>query len=203
MQTHIRATGTGFIPMSNLLPEYIPRPKFGPALEERREKVGFRSQRELVRALKALEEQGELPGDLKSFSQQWLSRLEDDQSGDNIRSARSQQIRALAYMLELDADEFFALIGVPIAHVPGLEATKSHTAEAAGWHAPHQPKPIPDALKEAALLFSQHAEFAELADPRWQRFLTDLHHRVPPATAAEWLALFLELRQKFDPTADH
>lgn len=180
-----------------------PVSRYGMALQERRENVGFRMQSDLARAVKALEERGDLPEELRSFSQQWLSQLENDRTGDTIHSARPRQIRALAYMLKWSAADFEHHVGVPIGSVPGYDTPAATPRPSRGLPATTddrvEERPIPAALAEAVSLFGQRAEWAELREYRWQRFLADLHHRKTPQTAGEWLSLFLDLRERFDP----
>lgn len=177
--------------------------RYGMAIEERRENVGFRTQSDLARAVRALHDRGALPIELRPFSQQWLSTLEDDRTGEAIHSARPRQIRALAYMLKWTAAEFEQHVGVPIGSVPVYDpqlAGKTTTLAFPPPDADDVPqRPIPDSLVAAVKEFGSRPEWAELSEPRWQRFLTDLHHRKTPQTPGDWLALFLDLRERFDP----
>lgn len=179
---------------------------YGTALQARREQVGYRSQSDLARAVRALHEEGDLPAGLRPFSQQWLSRLEEDTDGQVLLSARAQQLRALAYMLGWTAAEFETEVGVPLGSVP-LPSTRAAgpdqapDAQQQGWEVQPARRPIPGSLREAAEVFGARAEWAELREGRWLRFLTDLHHRRTPQTAGEWLDLFLDLRKRFDPPA--
>ncbi|MVN88797.1 hypothetical protein GO986_18825 [Deinococcus sp. HMF7620] len=164
--------------------------------------VGYRTQSDLARAIRALEQQARLPGDLKAFSQQWLSTLEDDRSGETIGGARPRQIRALAYMLRWSADEFENAVGIPIGSVPEFDAPRSPTTTPAlvpSASADDAPVEIPNALLEAAREFGSRPEFAGLREPAWQNFLARLHHRRTPVTAADWLAVFLDLRERLEP----
>lgn len=177
--------------------------RYGMALEERRENVGYRTQSDLARAVRALEERGDLPDGLRAFSQQWLSNLEDDRTGEAIHSARPRQIRALAYMLKWTAADFEQHVGVPIGSVPVYDPKLVGKKDALAFPTPGpehaQMRPIPDSLAAAVREFGDRPEWAELSEPRWQRFLTDLHHRKTPQTPGDWLALFLDLRERFDP----
>ena len=186
--------------------------RYGGALRVRREQAGYRSQSDLARAVRALAAEGDLPAGLKPFSQQWLSRLEEDTDGSVLLSARAQQLRALAYMLGWTGTEFEAAVGVPVGTVPGLAGQlepgpgelgpgepEVGSAAAQGWSVAAGERPVPASLLEAAEVFGARPEFAELREPRWLHFLTGLHHRRTPQTAGEWLALFLDLRERFDP----
>lgn len=177
-------------------------PRYGRAIEERREFVGYRTQSDLARAVKAKEADGSLPDELRSFSQQWLSNLEDDRTGEALLSARARQIRALAHMLKWSAAEFEQEVGVAIGSVPGFDAPAApvQPADPPLW-APPQPqaRELPEALAEAVAVFGSRPEFAELRQPRWQNFLHGLHHKRTPQSAGEWLAVFLDLRERFDP----
>ncbi|GHF95247.1 hypothetical protein GCM10017783_03940 [Deinococcus piscis] len=173
--------------------------RYGEALRRRREHAGYRSQSDLARAVRALHTAGDLPAGLKPFSQQWLSRLEEDTEGHILLSARAQQLRALAYMLGWSGTEFEAAVGVPVGTVPGQGEAEPGGAAAQGWKVSGEQRPVPTALLEAAEVFGVRPEFAELREERWLHFLTSLHHRRTPQTAGEWLALFLDLRERFDP----
>lgn len=179
--------------------------RYGLALQERRELQGFRTQSDLARSVRALHDDGRLPGDLRPFSQQWLSSLEDDRTGEVIARARPQMIRALAYMLRWTAAEFEEHVGVGIGPVPGFDAPKGQaaadtSAAARGWAVPPQaPRPIGDTLREAAELFGGHSQFAGLREYRWQRFLEDLNYKRRPQTPEEWLTVFIDLKDRFDP----
>ena len=73
-------------------------------------------------------------------------------------------------------------------------------AERRGWRVPEQePEPIPDALVEAARLFGGQSEWAGIAEPRWQRYLADLHYRNKPTTPAGWLNAYLKLKDDHNP----
>lgn len=180
--------------------------RYGLAIQERRELVGYNKQRDLARAVKALKEAGELPAELDSFSQQWLSGLEQDRDGSTIASATPKLIRALSYMLEWSSAEFEAHVGIAIPRVPKFDDRPAQGKAQASAPA-YQPakisdypqKPIPAALVQAASEYGKRAEWADLREYRWQRWLTDLHHRRTPQTPEEWLNLFIKMRQEFDP----
>lgn len=57
----------------------------------------------------------------EAFSQQWLSRLEADTEGKIIEAARPRKLRTLAYLLKLNASDFYRRVGVPISAVPLLD----------------------------------------------------------------------------------
>ncbi|MFW8627656.1 hypothetical protein [Deinococcus sp. ME38] len=163
------------------------------AIQERRELVGYRTQSALARAVRELEKEARLPGNLKGFSQQWLSGLEDDRNGQTIASAHPQKIRALAYMLRWSAGGFEEMVDVPIGSVPGFDPEPTQIQPQT------QSVKIPDALLLAAREYGAHSEFAGLRDPVWQNFMAILPHRYPPTTAAEWLAAYLYLRERLEP----
>lgn len=174
---------------------------YGLAIQERREVVGYRTQSDLARAVKALDEQGRLPSDLRSFSQQWLSSLEDDRTGEVIGSARPRMIRALAYMLRWSAGAFEEAVGISIGTVPEFDTPRATlaTGPVPSVSADAASPEIPNALLEAAREFGSRPEFAGLREPAWQNFLARLHHRRTPATAADWLAVYLDLRERLEP----
>lgn len=171
-------------------------PKYGPALQERREVVGYRTQSDLARATRSLEEEGHLPNDLKSFSQQWLSILEDDKNGQHILSARSRQIRALAYMLRWTAKDFEENVGISIGNVPDSEFS-TDISDSNGVNS--KIDNIPITLLEAVSTFGKYEEWADLREESWQNLLTRLNYRHPPKTSRDWLTIYLNLRDKIYP----
>lgn len=178
-----------------------PVARYGLAIQERREVVGYRTQSDLARAVRALDEQGRLPGDLRPFSQQWLSSLEDDRTGEVIGGARPRMIRALAYMLRWSAAAFEETVGISIGAVPEFDTPRTAltTRAVPTASADAAPVEIPNALLEAAREFGGRPEFAGLREPAWQNFLARLHHRRTPSTAADWLAVYLDLRERLEP----
>ncbi len=100
-----------------LLPIYMSR--YGEALMERREVMGYKSQSLLSEASEKL--QREDPDNFKSFSQQSLSRWEKDKTGDKIASGNSKSLRTLAYLLEWGQYDFERNVGVSIGRVPKLD----------------------------------------------------------------------------------
>lgn len=178
---------------------------YGLAIQERRELVGYRTQSDLARAIHGLSDRGSLPEDLQTFSQQWLANLEGDRTGETIGSARPRMIRALAYMLKWSAAEFYEAVGVSIGAVPHYDdpaqarQKRDTSAGSNGWHAPEAPVVIPDALIQAAEEYGGAPELAALREPRWQHYLAKLHYRSRPTTPADWLTVFVALKDRFDP----
>lgn len=178
---------------------YLLMSRYGLALQERRELMGFRTQSDLARLAKKLHQDGVLPGGLKPFSQQWLSALEDDRTGESIGNARPRMIRALAYLLKWSSDEFREAVGVPIAPVPHFDDEEDSRAPAPALAAHGSDAVISDSLLEAAEMFGAQPEFAALRERRWQVYLEQLHHKRRPQTPAEWLKVFVSLRDHLDP----
>lgn len=108
-----------FIPTSPFVPTDALMSRFGEAIQERREVMGFSKQGELAEASRRLELKD--PGTFTKFSQQWLSRLELDKTGDIIQSARIKQLRTLAYLLDWGQYDFERRVGVNIGRVPRLD----------------------------------------------------------------------------------
>lgn len=98
--------------------------RFGEAILERREIVGFRHGTELAEASVKLEREN--PSTFKSFSQQSLSRWENDRTGEKIEGAHGKSLRTLAYLLKWTSAEFEERVGVSIGKVPFIE--KAHTS---------------------------------------------------------------------------
>lgn len=93
--------------------------RFGEAIRERREWVGF----ETATACAQASEQLELDNarSFKAFSQSSLSRWELDRTGAAIESAHAKSLRSLAYLLKWASDEFEAHVGVPIGRGPHFD----------------------------------------------------------------------------------
>ncbi len=95
-----------------------PRPKYGEVLALRREEVGFARQIEVSQ--RSLELAAEATEHFESFSQQWLSRLEADQTGERIDAANRRKLRTLSYLLGWNSFDFEHHVGIPVGTVPGL-----------------------------------------------------------------------------------
>lgn len=93
--------------------------RFGEAIRERREWVGFETATACALASERLELDD--PRSYKAFSQSSLSRWELDKTGSAIESAHGKSLRTLAYLLRWTSTEFEANVGVPIGRVPQLE----------------------------------------------------------------------------------
>lgn len=79
----------------------------------------LQSQGDLAEASRRLEREDSAT--FSKFSQQWLSRLENDKSGDIIGGARIKQLRMLAYLLEWGPYDFERRVGVNIGRAPRLD----------------------------------------------------------------------------------
>ncbi|MFA5552854.1 MAG: S24 family peptidase [Trueperaceae bacterium] len=99
------------------VPIYMSR--YGEAIRERREWVGFSTATDCARASEqlALDE----PTKFKKFSQSSLSRWELDKTGQFIQGAHGMSLRTLAYLLKWNSDEFEQHVGVPVGKVPYLD----------------------------------------------------------------------------------
>jgi hypothetical protein len=93
--------------------------RFGEALLERREVMGFPKQGDVAEASLRLERED--PVRFAKFSQQWLSRLENDKTGETIQGASIKRLRTLAYLLEWGQYDFERRVGVNIGRVPRLD----------------------------------------------------------------------------------
>jgi phage repressor protein C with HTH and peptisase S24 domain len=122
-----------------LTPTYSPRDavqlmasQYGEALAERRELVGYPRQTDLVAALDKLL----VNTQHEKFSQQWLSRLERDRTGEIIGSARGPKLRALAFVLHWTLAELQFSTGVELGAEPWTPAGQPWTlaGNGAGVH---------------------------------------------------------------------
>jgi len=93
---------------------------YGQALQERREVVGYKSQPDIAAASVSIAR--EFPELFDGFSQQWVSRLESDETGERILNAKPRQLRTLAYLLKWGADEFTLRVGISIGKVPLIDS---------------------------------------------------------------------------------
>jgi len=93
--------------------------RFGEAIRERREWVGFSTATACAQASERLEMDD--PRSYKAFSQSSLSRWELDKTGGAIESAHGKSLRTLAYLLKWTSAEFEAHVGVSIGRVPQLD----------------------------------------------------------------------------------
>lgn len=93
--------------------------RFGDAIRERREVVGFKTA--TACAEKSVQLETEDPARFRSFSQQSLSRWERDRNGDKIESAHGKSLRTLAYLLQWTSKVFEDHVGIPIGSVPDIE----------------------------------------------------------------------------------
>lgn len=96
--------------------------RFGEAIEERREVMGYKFGTELAEASILLEREN--PAKFKKFSQQTLSRWENDRTGEKIEGANAKALRTLAYLLKWDSQEFTEYVGVAIGPVPDIESQR-------------------------------------------------------------------------------
>jgi SOS-response transcriptional repressor LexA len=96
--------------------------KYGEAIMERREVVGYKHATELAEVSVRLEREN--PAKFRKFSQQTLSRWENDRTGERIEGANAKALRTLAYLLKWDSHEFYEYVGVAIGPVPELEDEK-------------------------------------------------------------------------------
>lgn len=95
--------------------------RYGEAITERREVLGYRFQPALADASRELEKED--PDNFKAFSQQTLSRWENDRDGAKLEGSNAKALRTLAYLLEWTSEEFYERVGVPIGPVPQLDET--------------------------------------------------------------------------------
>lgn len=93
--------------------------RFGEAIRERREWVGFDTATACALASERLEIDN--PRSYKAFSQSSLSRWELDKTGSAIESAHGKSLRTLAFLLQWTSSEFETNVGVPIGRVPLLD----------------------------------------------------------------------------------
>lgn len=166
--------------------------RFGEAIQERREVAGYAKQGEAAVASAKLA--AEYPELFQAFSQQWLSRLEADETGDAIKKAHPLRMMALAYLLKLDSAEFYERVGVAIATVPLRELKPADASSRGGPPIPpvipfrETPISIPRELLE---MVEQYGEaYPVLKTQQMQRMLAAPRAHggleVGPQTAEDW-----------------
>lgn len=101
--------------------------RFGEAIRERREWVGYRTATECAAASARLALDD--PVTFKKFSQSSLSRWELDKTGEAIQGAHGKSLRTLAYLLKWSAADFERNVGVPIGKVPYFDDPEASRAE--------------------------------------------------------------------------
>ena len=95
--------------------------RFGDALTRQRERAGYAKQADAANASVSLARED--TETFESFSQQWLSRLESDKTGERIDAANRRRLRTLSYLLGWSGSEFEIHVGVPVGTVPRLADT--------------------------------------------------------------------------------
>lgn len=178
--------------------------RYGEAISERREVRGFLTASDLAARSKTAAAELNDP-QFQAFSQQTLSRLESDKTGEFIANARPRIQRMLSCLLGWTADEFSAHVGITIPEVPYVLNKNGKLMEVATpeleeqWKRSGSPKPkevnlrdLPQGLQEAIKEFGRR--FSDLLDPRWQQYLAGFQWRegVPDDPNA-WLDLYRDL----------
>lgn len=90
--------------------------RYGSALVVIREARGYKSQAEVSEQSASAAKK--FPTELQQFSQQWLSKLESDHTGEKIARSQMRQLRCLSYLLGMSGEDFEDLVGVSIGRVP-------------------------------------------------------------------------------------
>ena len=178
-------------------------PRYGDALIERRELRGFDTASDLAKKSKEVAEQLNDP-QLSAFSQQTLSRLESDKSGEYIANARPRIQRMLSYLLGWSAEEFEAAVGISIPAVSYLgSSTPESSSEPAFdprtlFHPPAQRTRIKRELwpNLSEMIEEKQGKYPELKQIRWQQHLNQTRFsggREPDAEG--WFEMFQTMRR--------
>jgi hypothetical protein len=85
---------------------------YGAALRQRRNEVGYERQADLAEASTILSADDK--DRFERFSQQWLSRLEADGTGEIIRVANRNKLRTLIFLLKWQEEDFEQAVGIPV-----------------------------------------------------------------------------------------
>ncbi|UQN05506.1 hypothetical protein [Deinococcus sp. QL22] len=178
--------------------------RYGDALIERRELRGFDSASDLAKKSKEVAEQLNDP-QLSAFSQQTLSRLESDKTGEYIANARPRIQRMLSYLLGWSAEEFEAAVGISIpavsylGSVPTESTLETYTPRRGGPPIPpvvsfrETPISIPNELLEMVEKYGD--TYPILKTERMQRMLAAPRAHggleVGPQTADDWFEYWI------------
>ncbi|WP_143068291.1 hypothetical protein [Deinococcus reticulitermitis] len=157
-------------------------------MTERRELRGYETASDLAKKSKEVAEQLRDP-QMSAFSQQTLSRLEGDKTGELIANARPRIQRMLSYLLGWSAEEFEMNVGVGIPAVPHFSNTSPLSASS-----PPTPD-IPEGLLEAGERFASIDPL--IAHPKVQAMLARQGNfgGRGPETAREWWSYFESVRR--------
>lgn len=162
--------------------------RYGQAIKDRREWMGFKSQNDLIMAIP---KEVLISDDLRPFSQQWLSKMERDRDGSVIAGARGQQLRTLAYMLNWTLADMQAMTGVHLGATTGW--TRAGSVSPANVHIE-----IPASLQRAA------QQYPALASDRVMRALAAPMAVVSdvraPDNPTDWYEYYL-VNRRWLPTA--
>lgn len=171
------------------IPTTAVQSRYGEAIRDRREYLGFRAQNDLIAAIPEAIKDSE---DLKPFSQQWLSKIECDRTGEVIASARGAQLRTLAFMLSWTLADMQAMTGVHLG-VSNAGWTLAGTVPPQSVHID-----IPASLQRAAQLYPALAServMRALAAP-----LAVVSGMRAPDTPDDWYEYYL-VNRRWLPTA--
>lgn len=128
----------------------------------------------------------------------YLNKLE---RGTAPLSRASLEVReAIRIVLGFTAEKWHELTGLYSPASEARQTAADFTPAALGYKIPKQPlPPIPDSLIDAGIIYGDRPGMEGLKEYRWQRTMERLPHRRRPQTPEEWLALYLDLRDKLDP----
>jgi len=180
-------------------------PRYGDALIERRELRGFDTASDLAKRSKEVAEQLNDP-QLSAFSQQTLSRLESDKSGEYIANARPRIQRMLSYLLGWSAEEFESAVGISIPAVSYLGSITPKTTSEPAYTPRRGGPPVPPVVPFRETPISILHELLEMVEKygdtypilrtdRMQRMLAAPRAHggleVGPQTAEDWFEYWI------------
>lgn len=156
-----------------------------------------------VRRVQLGKSQADVAFDSQVLTQTTVSELERGKYGpEDLTAAR---LAALARGLNWSVAELEEATGLDLGLTPKSDRgapkpSDAFTAKARGYRVPKPPRPaLPDSLVDAGRLYGDKPGFEGLRERRWQYYMADLPHRRRPQTPEEWLALYVDLRDRYDP----
>ncbi len=168
------------VPPVTDFPDMLSAAAAGVLLRERREDLGI-TQEQLAEAI----------GTDKSY----ISKLE----GGVYNVGRSKYFPAVARTLRLSEADIRAINPSAVFDAPA-RSTRPLSAAAQGYRIPKAPRPIPEALREAAEIYGDLPAFAGLRERRWQEFMTNVSRHRTPSNPDEWMQEFAALKKMgYDP----
>lgn len=185
MLTYVPSQRAGLMPPSRTQGKVLPA--WASALRMRRAELG--------------KSQEAVALDSGILNQTTVSELEGGKY--EISNLTAARVAGLARGLNWSLSELETALGIDLGlstYVPASKPSDAFTAKARGYRVPKPPRPVlPDSLIDAGRIYGDKPGFEGVKEPRWQYHMAGLPHRRRPQTPEEWLALYIDLRDRYDP----